>query len=147
MADNPQALATICERIRLNQAPTVGLSAAGITDDDCDEIAAALESNTSVEILYLDQNAITAVGAAKIAAALAHHPALTVLNLGRNSITAAAGGPIGQMLGSNTVLQQLMLDNNPFAGGCVGLAPGLQNNTALQILSMYTANLVTSDAA
>ena len=108
------------------------IGAAGAND-----LAAALEKNTSLTMLDLGGNQIDDAGAKDLAAALEKNISLTTLNLQFNPIGAAGAKDLAVALEKNTSLTALNLANNQiYAAGAKDLAAALEKNTSLTMLNL-----------
>jgi hypothetical protein len=100
-------------------------------------LAEALQTNTTLTQLSLNNNKLGDAGGCALAMALQTNTTLTQLDLDVNELGAESSKAMGEALKMNTTLTQLSLNSNQLgdAGGCA-LAMALQTNTTLTQLSL-----------
>ncbi len=132
-----------------NTLTEVDLSSCGLRNEEEAErnekirqLAAALETNTTLKTLKLSYNNIGDVGARLLADALLNNTALTNLNLFNNNIGPNGTKDIAGALEKNTTLTNLNLSsNNIGVDGAKYLAGALLKNTVLEILDLGINNI------
>ncbi len=108
------------------------IGAAGAT-----ALAAALQTNTTLTSMYLDDNGIGAAGATALATALQTNTTLTELNLDDNDVGNAGATALATALQTNTMLTSLSLRFNDIGNaGATALATTLQTNITLASLNL-----------
>ena len=88
-------LERVIAEVRAGTVTTVGLGGHHIGDAGATQLADALGTNTSVKVLYLDDNSIFEAGATQLADALGTNTSVEKLDLSSNEI-GEAGAKIGR---------------------------------------------------
>ena len=119
-----------------------------ITSDSSDGIAAVINSNNSLEQLWLGGNHLLDTGIAKITKALKILCRLRLLSLFSNGITGDAAEDISIIISNNTCLEDLMLGNNQiqYPGFCKFVEALFNLQSYLRKLNMCNA-LITEECA
>ena len=122
----------LCQRLRSND-PTltvVNLNNCSMGNDGCKALAAALQHNHTVVVLFLQHNLLGATGIQALTTALCHHPRLQHLYLDHNPRMGDAGcTAVAQLLGTLPSLQVLkMADTGITAIGAAVLVQALPNS-------------------
>ena len=118
-----------------------------ITVQAADGIAAVINNNPLLRIVFLGKNKLEAEGVIKIANALKNISDLKVLGLDNNGITDKAANAIADVIYSNTELEMLFLnDNNLQSNGAKIICKSLMSNKILKLL-LLQSNLITEEAA
>ena len=111
------------------------------------ELAEALETNTTLTDLILDNNKIGDEGAKAIAEALKTNTTLINLKLSTNIIGDEGAYALAEALKTNTTLTDLILDNNKIGDeGAKAIAEALKTNTTLINLKLST-NIIGDEGA
>jgi len=120
----------------------LNLSVNGCGDEGIVALARALQSNTTLVSLDIEDNAICDVGATALAQGLTHNVALEKLDLHNNGIGPAGAKALGRALAANASLKTLMLTFNQVADdGAYHLAESLKSNSALETLSLASNDI------
>ena len=139
----------------------VNLCRCGLGDDEARELAAALQTGNGVTRLQLDDNSISAPGAAALADALKPrselsrsgkarqiHSGLEQLWLSGNKLRDRGVKELAAMLVVNRTLRVLSLARNSFGKfGSVALGEALSQNQGLETLYLDGNNLLDGGAA
>eukprot|EP00754_Rhynchopus_humris_P003576 Rhum_TRINITY_DN11882_c1_g1::Rhum_TRINITY_DN11882_c1_g1_i1::g.47588::m.47588 len=83
----------------------MSLSAKGLNDDQCKLLCDALRGNTTLLVLDLQSNRVTAAGAKHIACMLRSNTTLTELNLEANRLGEAGGEELCEALLDNDTIR------------------------------------------
>ena len=110
-----------------------------LEDEDVEAaaVAAALERNTTLTSLTIENTRLTDVGGVAVAGALERNTTLTELNLAHNHLASLSAEALARMLERNTTLTSLDLSGN-FFGEVAGVAfaRALERNTTLTALNL-----------
>ena len=118
------------------------------TDEAAESIAAAISSNTELQILDLSSNFFSVMAIKKIAKALQGICTLVKLNISDTNITDRVADDIAGIIYSNTQLQDLEISkNNIQSTGAIKIAKSLQQNVSTLTKLYITNNSITSEAA
>ena len=90
----------------------LSLSRRELKDNDVLALALALKENTSLKILDVDHNKITAVGATALAEVLAQHNGIKKVNISSNEIGDKGAAAWALVLEKNNSLETINLSNN-----------------------------------
>ncbi|CAH0482361.1 unnamed protein product [Peronospora belbahrii] len=116
---------------------TLDLGFNRLTDKGAAQLAKALETNTSLESLYLSGNDIGPAGACALSQALTKNTHLRSLHLSGNNIGEEGARLLADGITGNTALRALYLGTNGIgAAGMQSLATALTKNKSLEELTL-----------
>ena len=131
-------------RIRRNDPYllTLGFIYHGVTGDQAEQLANALEKNTKVKWLTLVGNVIGDAGLEALAKSLERNTAIDSLHLGDCGITDAGVQDIAHTLLCNRTLRKVSLRHNGITNsGALYLSRALLRNQTLSYLNLYCNNI------
>jgi Ran GTPase-activating protein (RanGAP) involved in mRNA processing and transport len=149
----PDPVATVLARLLLrnNSAPALrflNLECCEITDFGTNVIASALETNSTLHNLNLNENDFGLAGAAALAHVLRTNSCLQELALSQNFLTDACIEPFADALCENSTLRILNLALNDITDHGAGrIAGALQHNSTLQDLDLSSNGIRNNGAA
>ncbi|XP_068748835.1 NLR family CARD domain-containing protein 3-like isoform X2 [Montipora capricornis] len=134
-------LAAVCIETMKTDSTVTSLQLGDCNIDDASFAALSellRKENSTLEWLYLSDNAIGEVGADALAKGLKENSTLTSLNLFYNAIGDVGADALAKGLKENSTLTSLDLSNNAIgAVGADALAKGLKENSTLTSLNLF----------
>lgn len=130
-------------KIKAGGKPVVNLNKAGVTDEQVDQLVAAIKSNALIGIhLDLEGNTVTDTGAAALATLLGENGRLASLKLGFNKVTGVGAATLAEQLRHDSTLKTLELTYNSIEdAGAAALATALSDNITLTNLGLYKCRI------